>query len=148
MLFNVFINDIDSGIERTLSKFADDTKLCAVVDTPKGWDVIQWGLDRLKQWVQVNFMRFKKSKCKVLHLGHHNSPLPMQPGECKDRAQSYSQGLRATGGWQDRHEPAMCPHSAESQMYPGLHQEKYEQQVKGSYPTPRWWNLTWSAKSR
>ncbi|KAF1673021.1 hypothetical protein FQV07_0000950, partial [Pygoscelis papua] len=36
VLFNVFINDIDSGI-----KFADDTKLSGVVDMPEGWDAIQ-----------------------------------------------------------------------------------------------------------
>ena len=33
VVFNIFVSDMDSGIECTLSMFASDTKLCSVVDT-------------------------------------------------------------------------------------------------------------------
>jgi len=65
VLFDMFVGNMDSGSDCTLSKFADDTKLCGVVDTLEGSDVIQRDLDRLERWTCVNCMKFNKTCTRV-----------------------------------------------------------------------------------
>ena len=72
VLFNIFVSDMDSGIECTLGKFADETKLLGVVNTLEGRAAIQRDLDRTDRWAWANLMRFNKAKCKGLHLGRGN----------------------------------------------------------------------------
>ncbi|GAB0195159.1 cAMP-dependent protein kinase inhibitor alpha [Grus japonensis] len=80
-LFNIFVSNMDSGIECTLSKFADNTKLCGVVNTLEGRDAIQRDLDRLQRQAHTNIMKFNKAKCKVLHVRQRNPKHSYRLGE-------------------------------------------------------------------
>ncbi|PKU32255.1 rna-directed dna polymerase from mobile element jockey-like [Limosa lapponica baueri] len=63
------------GVECTISKFADDTKLGNAGDSLEGKEALQRGLDRLEHWAMINGMKFEKSKCRILQLGWNNSEL-------------------------------------------------------------------------
>lgn len=66
-LFKIFISDLENGISCTLMKFAVNTKLSG--DTLEGRATLHEELHRLEEWASKNLVKFKKDKCKVLHLG-------------------------------------------------------------------------------
>ena len=62
VLFSIFSNDLDEGTDYAISKFAGDTKLGGVANTPEDCATIQRDLDRLERWAEKESMKFNKGK--------------------------------------------------------------------------------------
>lgn len=45
-LFNLFISDLDAGVECTIKRFADDPKLGGAIDCLEGQEALQRNLER------------------------------------------------------------------------------------------------------
>ncbi|KAK4828449.1 hypothetical protein QYF61_026674 [Mycteria americana] len=81
VLFNIFIHDMEAGVECTIRKFADDTKLGAAVDSLEGQEALQGDLNRLEHWAIINGMKLNKNKCQILYLGWSNAGHKYKLGE-------------------------------------------------------------------
>jgi len=73
ILFIIYINDIDLGINGRILKFADDTKLFYHVGNTEDILRLRNDLHRLCQWSADWLMLFNVDKCKVMHFGFNNT---------------------------------------------------------------------------
>ncbi|KAJ7400460.1 hypothetical protein BTVI_105355 [Pitangus sulphuratus] len=71
-LFNIFINDLDAGLEGIVRKFANDTNLGGAADFFKDREALQGDLNKLEGWEITNHMKFIKGKCQILLLEWRN----------------------------------------------------------------------------
>ncbi|KAK4828211.1 hypothetical protein QYF61_024645 [Mycteria americana] len=62
------------------SDFTEYRKLGEVAATPDGWVAVQGDLERQEKWANRHLIKFKKGKCKVLHLGRNKPHAPGHTG--------------------------------------------------------------------
>lgn len=142
-LINIFVGDMDRGIDCTLIKFFGDTKLCRRHSGGKGchpeapgqaWEVGLWKLHEVQQgqiWGPVP--------------GLEQSQPWIQAGRWVDWGQLWDR--LGFGGWKSWQKLVMCTWSPESQPYPGPHQKNHGQQVQGGDSPPLLcsWDPTWNS---
>ena len=72
ILFIIYINDIDVGLNNFISKFADDTKIGNAVITEDDKRKLQQDLNKIAEWSSNWQMPFNVNKCQILHIGNRN----------------------------------------------------------------------------
>lgn len=72
LLFIIFINDIDEGINNSVFTFADDLKLVSRVDNDQEITDLQKDIQTLHEWSIKWKMKFNIKKCSTIHFGPKN----------------------------------------------------------------------------
>ena len=126
VLFNTFVGDMDQVHPQQVCR-RHQALWCSRQAGGQGC-AIQRDPDRLEKWVCANLMRFNKVKCKVLPMGQGNPKHKYRLGDewIESSPAEKDLGVLVDGKLT----------GPESQLYPGLHQEKCGQQVKGGYCPP------------
>lgn len=74
-------NDLDTGLEGTLSKFSGHTKLGGAADCLEGRKALQRYLDISEGWAITNHVMFSKGKWQIWgNPGHTEGTCSIQPG--------------------------------------------------------------------
>ncbi|CAM5156922.1 unnamed protein product [Natator depressus] len=73
VLFNIFINDLEKGVDSEVEKFAGGTKLLKIVKSKGDCEEQQKDLSKLGHWATKWQVKFNVDKSKVMHIGRHNA---------------------------------------------------------------------------
>ena len=125
LLFVIYINDIDFGIKSKISKFADDTKLCAKVNNEIDAEVLRLDLERIYKWSENWQMFFNIDKCKVMHMGKKNRIFQYHLGNQEPRSTEEEKDL---GVMIHKNIEAMYCRSGQSKSNTWIYQKSGRQQ--------------------
>ena len=82
ILFTIFSNDIDSVLVTSfISRFADDSKVFAKVESLDDYEDLQSDLNNVYNWSTQWKMEINKDKCHVLHFGKNNKRMTYKFGD-------------------------------------------------------------------
>jgi ribonucleases P/MRP protein subunit RPP40 len=93
LLFVIYVNDLDVGIDSKLCKFADDTKLCRKITNVDDVQKLKTDLDTLLEWSEKWQMKFNYEKCSVIHMGNKNEKYDYTIGDKSIKSTSEEKDL-------------------------------------------------------
>ena len=75
LLFIIYINDLETGVNSDISKFADDTKIARSVKNICDARMLQDDLNRLYEWSEKLQMEFNVNKFSIMSVDKGNRPV-------------------------------------------------------------------------
>ena len=103
--FFIYIDNLNRGLQGTISKFADNTRLGSIVNREEDSDGLQEDRDRLVEWASTWQIKFNVERCEVIHFGQKKEkrcnkikgPILKEIQEQRDLGVSVYKSLKVAG---------------------------------------------------